>query len=71
MYNNMVKNIRSAKMGRPVTVGATTQTALRLAPSLVERIDAWAAKTGVGRSDAIRQLIEAGLKRTPQAKPKA
>jgi metal-responsive CopG/Arc/MetJ family transcriptional regulator len=34
---------------------------------MVDRIDKWADATGVKRSDAIRQLIEAGLKRRPKA----
>jgi hypothetical protein len=34
-----------------------------MAPAMVEAIDAWAAKTGVTRSDAMRRLLEAGLKR--------
>jgi metal-responsive CopG/Arc/MetJ family transcriptional regulator len=35
----------------------------RFPPDLVQQIDQWAAKAGVGRSEALRQLIEAGLKR--------
>jgi hypothetical protein len=30
-------------------------------------MDAWAAKAGVTRSEAARQLIETGLKRRPKA----
>jgi hypothetical protein len=33
---------------------------------MVEAIDAWAAERGTNRSDAVRQLIEAGLKGRPK-----
>jgi len=32
----------------------------------IDTIDAWAAERGTNRSDAVRQLIEAGLKRRPK-----
>ena len=54
---------KAPKMGRPVTVGATVLIASKWPPALVKRIDDWAAKAGVTRSEAMRQLIEAGLKR--------
>jgi metal-responsive CopG/Arc/MetJ family transcriptional regulator len=49
--------------GRPVTVGATVPITAKVPPALAKTIDEFAARTGKGRSDAIRQLIEAGLKR--------
>lgn len=35
---------------------------VRLAPELVEKVDAWAAARGVKRSEAIRAMIEAAVK---------
>ncbi|GEP57344.1 ribbon-helix-helix protein, CopG family [Reyranella soli] len=55
-----------AKKGRPVTVGATMLISSKWPPALVERIDQWAGTKGVGRSEAMRQLIEAGLKKPPK-----
>ncbi len=54
------------KPGRPAT-GRDPLTALRLPPPLLATIDAWADKRGASRSDAMRQLIEAGLKRRTKA----
>ena len=51
-----------ARMGRPVTVGATVLITSKWPPALVERIDQWAETKGVGRSEAMRRLIELGLK---------
>jgi metal-responsive CopG/Arc/MetJ family transcriptional regulator len=54
------------KRGRPVVLGETVYIGARVPTSMVDRIDKWADATGVKRSDAIRQLIEAGLKRRPK-----
>lgn len=51
------------KMGRPVTVGGTTFVGARLPAELVEQIDAQANTENVGRSEAMRRLIELALKR--------
>jgi hypothetical protein len=37
------------------------------AAELIAAVDAYAAKAGTNRSDAMRRLIEAGLKRRPKA----
>jgi hypothetical protein len=50
------------KRGRPAT-GTDPLLTVRAPAELIEAIDAWAAKEGVARSEAVRQLIEAGLKR--------
>jgi metal-responsive CopG/Arc/MetJ family transcriptional regulator len=60
----VAKALPKRPMGRPVTVGGTEFISLRLPEALVKTIDAWAAKTGVSRSEAMRQLIETGLKRS-------
>jgi hypothetical protein len=52
-------------LGRPPT-GVTPLVAFRPPVELVEAIDKWAAASGMSRSEAMRQLIEAGLKRRPK-----
>lgn len=52
------------KLGRPTTVGATASLTTRCSPALVKRINAWAKCHGTGASEAMRQLIEAGLEAT-------
>jgi hypothetical protein len=54
------------KRGRPAT-GMDPLVAARIPPALTARVEAWAAATGISRSEAIRQLIELGL----QAKRRA
>jgi len=48
--------------------GATAMLALRFLKSLVEAIDAWASARSLSRSDAMRRLIEAGLRRRGKAR---
>lgn len=54
------------RIGRPPTIGAAGETVLvaqRFPVALVKRIDAWAAAHGrVGRSEAMRRLVEDGLR---------
>jgi hypothetical protein len=57
-------------MGRPVTVGGTEFVGARLPVALNERIDEWAKIEGVGRSEAMRRLIELGLKAKRAPRPK-
>ena len=37
-------------------------TAVRLDPQLLELVDKWAEKSDINRSEAIRRLVEIGLK---------
>jgi hypothetical protein len=53
------------KPGRPAT-GVDPVTPIRLPAHLTAAIDAWAAKVGTNRSDAMRRLLEAGLKHPPK-----
>src|SRR5690349_16875733 len=52
------------KRGRPPT-GVDPVTAIRLSPEIREAVDAWAAeqKDAPSRSEAIRRLVELGLKK--------
>jgi hypothetical protein len=57
------KNVVRKKRGRPAT-GQDPVTAIRLSPELRNKVDAWAAKQTdkPSRSEAIRRLVELGLK---------
>jgi hypothetical protein len=58
----MVRSIKVVpkKRGRPAT-GKDPLLTVRAPEELIAAIDAWAAKEGLARSEAVRQLIEAGL----------
>jgi hypothetical protein len=71
LYNKKMTKATSVKqkrkrLGRPRT-GITPLVAFRPPQQLIEAIDAWAAAAEVSRSEAMRRLIEAGLKRRPKA----
>jgi hypothetical protein len=66
LYKNMGKSnkvIPKKKRGRPAT-GKDPVTALRLSPALTDAIEGWAARQHdePNRSEAIRRLVELGLK---------
>lgn len=58
-----IKVIPKRARGRPAT-GRDPVTAIRLSEELRAAVDAWAAKQAdePGRSEAIRRLVEIGLK---------
>jgi len=43
----------------------------RVPTAIAAALDAYAEKAGITRSEAVRRLIEAGLKRPPKVKAKA
>jgi hypothetical protein len=57
------KNVVRKRPGRPAT-GQDPVTAIRLSSQLRADVDAWAAEQDdePGRSEAIRRLVEIGLK---------
>ena len=57
------KNVVRKRPGRPAT-GQDPVTAIRLSAELRANVDAWAAaqEDEPGRSEAIRRLVELGLK---------
>jgi hypothetical protein len=57
------KNVVRKRPGRPAT-GQDPVTAIRLSKELRETVDKWADKQDdqPGRSEAIRRLVELGLK---------
>jgi len=56
---------------RPKGSGSYPLIPVRVSPELVAAIDKVARKLGISRSECVRQWIMEGLKRRPQAKPKA
>jgi hypothetical protein len=60
---------RKRKPGPKPTTGKTPLVAVRLTPALTVRLDAWAKRQGVSRSDAIRDMIEIGLAQQPSGEP--
>jgi Ribbon-helix-helix protein, copG family len=65
----MTKSPKAApkrKPGRPASGGRDPAIQVRMSPALTAEIDAWASKAGTTRSEAIRRLIEAGLKLRPK-----
>lgn len=64
----MVRSISvdKKKKGRgrpPKEGGAHLSIPARLPPDLVQKLDRYAADEGISRSEAVRHLIEAGLKK--------
>jgi hypothetical protein len=64
------KNVVRKRPGRPAT-GQDPVTAIRLSPELREKVDVWAEKQPdqPKRSEAIRRLVELGLKGKMPARP--
>jgi len=56
-----IKVDQKTKRGRPAT-GRGTMVSSRLPPTVVDTVDDWALKNETTRSDAIRRLVELGLK---------
>jgi len=58
-----IKKATPKRRGRPATGKAPTRT-LRLTDEFVAKVDAWSAQQSddPGRSEAIRRLVELGLK---------
>ncbi len=63
-YPNMAKSIKvtpKKSRGRPAT-GKDPHVTARMPPELIAQVEAWAAERDLGRSEAIRRLVERGLK---------
>jgi len=60
----MAKSIKvhpKKRRGRPAT-GKDPLVSARLPPALVAEVEAWATANAASRSEAIRRLVELGLK---------
>jgi hypothetical protein len=61
----MTVNIKSKTKntrGRPAT-GADPLVNFRLSTIMIRQLDIWADENGLNRSEALRRLVETGLKR--------
>jgi hypothetical protein len=61
----MKKSIKVAPKkprGRPSTGGRDPHVTIRMPTALIAEADAWAVANDAGRSEAIRRLVELGLK---------
>jgi hypothetical protein len=54
-------SVKQKKRGRPAT-GQAPFVGVRLTLELIARVEAWGAEEGLSRSEAIRRLVELGLK---------
>jgi hypothetical protein len=64
IFVNEMNSKPKARLGRPPLAGERgVLLAGRVAPALAEQVNAYAKRKGIIRSEAVRQLIEAGLKR--------
>jgi hypothetical protein len=64
----MSKRKPTKKMGRPPKAeGAAIVVPARLPPPIAAAVDEYALSHAITRSEAVRRLIEAGLKRRPKA----
>lgn len=61
MTKSIMVDKKKRSRGRPAT-GRGTMVSSRIPPAIVVLLDHWAAKNDTTRSDAIRRLVELGLK---------
>jgi hypothetical protein len=60
--------VKPKKRGRPAT-GRDPLVGVRIPTELIAEIDAWARRSKITRSEAIRQFIEAALPKAPKRRP--
>jgi hypothetical protein len=56
------KTVHKKRMGRPPGTKFSETIPARLEPATVASLDAWATAQQISRSEAIRRLVELGLK---------
>ena len=61
-----IKAMPKKRRGRPAT-GKDPQVVVRMPQTLIEEADAWAAANDTVRSEAVRRLVELGLKAKPKS----
>jgi len=59
------KTVHKKRTGRPPGIKFGETIPARLGPETVAAIDAWAAAHDVSRSEAIRRILDLGLKAKP------
>ncbi len=66
-----MEKIKQRRRGRPVVVDAGGTLAIKLPLKLVAAVDAWSRQVGLTRSEAIRRLVEVGLRKKSEQRPSA
>jgi hypothetical protein len=57
------RTVAPKRRGRPITKGGRDpHVAARMSPALIAEVEAWATMNDTSRSEAIRRLVELGLK---------
>jgi hypothetical protein len=64
-----MKEAKRKRTGGRKATGKTPIIALRLDTATTARLDAWAKRQGLSRSDAVRDMIEVRLSQQPSGKP--
>jgi hypothetical protein len=62
IMKKLIKVAPKKRRGRPSTGGRDPHITIRMPQALIEEADAWAAASNIVRSEAIRRLVELGLK---------
>jgi hypothetical protein len=60
--SNQAKTVHKKSRGRPAGVRFSGTIPARFEPEIVAEIEKWADRNSVSRSEAIRRLVEIGLK---------
>ena len=63
--------IKQRRRGPPAVVDADGTLAIEVPLKLVAAVDAWRKQVGVTRSEAIRRLVELGLRKKSELRPSA
>lgn len=65
----MAKSIKDIKKsrGRPITTGSGAAQLVRMHEEQIAAVDDWREKRDISRPEAIRQLVELGLKAKPKS----
>ena len=58
----LIKVAPKKRRGRPSTGGRDPHVTIRMPAGLIAEADAWGVANDTGRSEAIRRLVEIGLK---------
>jgi len=62
MMAKQTKTVHKTSRGRPTGIKYSGTIPVRLEPATVASLDAWATSHEISRSEAIRRLVELGLK---------
>jgi hypothetical protein len=64
----MAKKVAKKRMGRPVTTGIRPSWAIRFPKEVTDAINRFAKENKISRSDAVRKIVEIGLRALAELK---